>query len=166
VQAGGVAISVLAIILLVPPSPERAESLSCQRWVLVPGIFALSGGTRTAQKMIAALATVPAQSALALAWFGAAAVFSIGLMARTGWPTRCGEWMAGSLPGVANPGCMLCVLRALDEIPATLVFPALSCLSLSVTTAGALLFWRECPTRRAGLGIAVGLLAVLLVGAR
>jgi drug/metabolite transporter (DMT)-like permease len=166
VQAGGVAISVLAIILLMPPSAPRVESLSYWRWALVPGIFALSGGTRTAQKVIAALAAVPAQPALALIWFGAAAAFSIGLMARTGWPSRRGEWVTGSLLGAVNLGCMLCVLRALDEIPATLVFPALSCLSLVVTTAGALLFWRECPTRRAGLGIAVGLLAVLLVGAR
>lgn len=166
VQAGGVAISVLAIVLLMPSSAARVESLSYWRWVLVPGIFALSGGTRTAQKMIAALAAVPAQPALALVWFGAAAVFSIGLMARTGWPTRRGEWMTGALLGGVNLGAMLCVLRALDEIPATLVFPVLSCLSLTVTTVGALLFWRERPTRRAGLGIAIGILAVLLVGVR
>jgi drug/metabolite transporter (DMT)-like permease len=165
-QALGVAISVLAIVLLVPPSADRVERLSRWGWVLVPGIFALSGGTRTAQKMIATVAAVPGQTALALVWFGAAAVFSIGLMARTGWPTRRGEWMTGSLLGVVNLGCMLCLLRALDEIPSTIVFPALSCLSLAVTTGGAFLFWKERPTRRVGLGIAVGLLAVLLVGAR
>ncbi|MCJ7751569.1 MAG: DMT family transporter, partial [Armatimonadetes bacterium] len=165
VQALGVAVSVLAIVLLVPPSGERVESLSRWGWLLVPGIFALSGGTRAAQKMITVLAAGPGQSALALIWFGAAAVFSIGLMARTGWPTRRGEWLTGVCLGVVNLGCMVCLLRALSEIPATIVFPALSCLSLTLTTAGAFLFWKERPTRRVGLGIVIGLLAVLLVGA-
>jgi drug/metabolite transporter (DMT)-like permease len=164
-QALGVAISVLAIMLLVPPSGERAESLSRWGWLLVPGIFALSGGTRAAQKTIAVLAPGPGQSALALIWFGAAAVFSTGLMARTGWPTGRGEWLTGFCLGVVNLGCMVCLLRALGEVPATIVFPAVSCLSLTLTTAGAFLFWRERPTRRAGLGMAIGLLAVLLVGA-
>jgi drug/metabolite transporter (DMT)-like permease len=164
-QALGVAISVLAIVLLVPPSRERAESLSRWGWLLVPGIFALSGGTRAAQKMIATLTPGPGQLALALIWFGAAAVFSIGLMAHTGWPTRRGEWLAGLCLGVVNLGCMVCLLRALSHIPATIVFPAVSCLSLTVTAAGAFVFWRERPTRRVGLGMAIALLAVLLVGA-
>jgi drug/metabolite transporter (DMT)-like permease len=164
-QALGVAVSVLAIVLLVPPSGERVGSLSHWGWLLVPGIFALSGGTRAAQKTIAVLAPGPGQSALALIWFGAAAVFSTGLMARTGWPTRRGEWLAGLCLGVVNLGCMVCLLRALSEVPATIVFPAVSCLSLTLTTAGAFLFWKERPTRRVGLGMAIGLLAVLLVGA-
>jgi len=164
-QALGVAVSVLAIVLLVPRSGKRAEPLSRSGWLLVPGIFALSGGTRAAQKTIAVLVHAPGQPALALIWFGAAAVFSTGLMARTGWPTRRGEWLAGLCLGVVNLGSMVCLLRALSELPATIVFPAVSCLSLTLTTAGALLFWKERPTRRAGLGMAIGLLAVLLVGA-
>jgi len=164
-QAFGVAVSVLAIILLVPPSNERAESLSRWGWVLIPGIFALSGGTRAAQKMIAVFAAGPGQIELALIWFAAAAVFSIALLTRTRWPAHRGEWLAGALLGLVNLGAMLCVLRSLSEIPSTIVFPALSCLSLTVTTAGAFVFWKERPTRRAGLGIAIGLLAVILVGA-
>ena len=165
VQTLGVAVSVLAVVLLVPPSVERAESFPRWGWLLVPGIFALSGGTRAAQKMIAVLAPGPEQSALALIWFGAAAVFSTGLMARTGWPARRGEWLAGICLGAVNLGCLVCLLRALGEAPATIVFPALSCLSLTLTTAGAFIFWKERPTRRVGLGMGIGLLAVLLVGA-
>ncbi|MFB3881103.1 MAG: hypothetical protein ACE149_07555 [Armatimonadota bacterium] len=163
VQASGVAVSVLAIALLVPPRGERVGLPFSWGWLLVPGIFALSGGTRAAQKMIAVLAPGPGLLALALIWFGAGAVFSIGLLARTGWPTRRGEWLSGLCLGVVNLGSLVCLLRALGEIPATIVFPAVSCLSLTLTTAGAFLFWQERPTRRASLGMAVGILALLLV---
>ncbi len=147
VQAFGVAVSVLAIVLLVPPPGEKTGPLSRWGWLLVPGIFVLSGGTRAAQKMIAVLVPGPGQPALALIWFGAAAVFAIGLMACTSWPTRRGEWLAGLCLGMVNLASLVCLLRALGEIPATIVFPAVSCLSLTLTTAGAFLFWQERPSR-------------------
>ena len=165
-QGVGVAVSVLAIALLVPPSGRQADSRSRWGWLLAPGIFALSGATRAAQKAIAVLAPGPGQSELALVWFGAAAVLSAALMVGPGRPTRRGEWLTGSCLGVVNLGSLVCLLRALSGIPATIVFPAVSCLGLVLTVAGAFVFWRERPTRRGSLGMAVGLLAVLLVGAR
>ncbi|MFB3883175.1 MAG: EamA family transporter [Armatimonadota bacterium] len=163
-QLLGVAVSVLAIALLVPHSDGRTEPPSRWGWLLVPGIFALSGGTRTAQKMIAVSAAGPGELALAFVWFGAAALFSIALMTCTRWPAHRGEWLAGLCLGLVNLGSLLSLVRALTYIPATIAFPSLSCLGLAVTTAGAFIFWKERPTRRAGLGIAIGLLAVLLVG--
>jgi drug/metabolite transporter (DMT)-like permease len=165
-QAAGVAISLLAIVLLAPPPGERPVVLSGSAYLLVPGIFALSGGTRVAQKALTVLAPQGQQPALAVIWFGAAAIFSIGLLTLTGWPRRAGEWAAGLGLGLVNLGSLVFVLRTLDLIAATIVFPVISCLTLIVTSGGAFALWRERPTRRATLGIVVGLIAVVLVGTR
>jgi drug/metabolite transporter (DMT)-like permease len=165
-QALGLLIAVLAIALLAPPPQNGKTMLSSSAYLLVPGIFLLSAATRIAQKALTVLAPGTAQPALALIWFGAAALFSIGMMAVTGWPTRKGEWGAGVALGLVNLGSLAFTLRALSHLPATILFPALSCLALALTSAGGYVFWRERLTRRTTLGLVVGLAAVVLVGVR
>jgi drug/metabolite transporter (DMT)-like permease len=165
-QATGVVISVAAVLLLAPPGKEAGACFSRWAYLVVPGIFLVSGATRVAQKAITEIAPDGQHPALALIWFGTAAVFSLGMMGFTGWPTRAGEWVAGACLGCVNLGSLVYLLRALTLIPAVVAFPAYSSLTIILVTAAAFALWNERPGRRAGLGIVVGLLAVVLVNLR
>ena len=165
-QAVGVLISLLAIFLLAPPPGEAKATHSMWAYLLVPGIFLTSGGTKLAQKVLAMPGSGHEQFALASIWFSAAAIFSIGMLTITGWPKRAGEWFAGAALGLVNLGSLVFTIRTLMVLPATLVFPAISCLSLILISGGAYLFWRERLGKRASVGIIVGVLAVVLVSRR
>jgi drug/metabolite transporter (DMT)-like permease len=132
----------------------------------VPAIFLASGATRVAQKAIAEVAPSGQQPMLALIWFGAAAVSSVGMMGFTGWPTCMGEWLAGMLLGLVNLGSLVFLLQALTLIPAVIAFPAYSSLSLVLVSGVAFLLWNERPGWRGGAGILMGLISVALVNLR
>jgi len=163
VQAAGVLISVAAIVLLAPPGRKGGERLPRWAYLIVPAIFLASGATRVAQKAITEVAPSGQQPMLALIWFGAAAVSSVGMMSFTGWPTCVGEWVAGACLGLVNLGSLVFLLRALTLIPAVIAFPAYSSLSLILVSGAAFLLWNERPGWRGGLGILIGLLSVVLV---
>jgi drug/metabolite transporter (DMT)-like permease len=163
VQVAGVLISVAAIALLAPPGRKGGERLPRWTYLIVPAIFVASGATRVAQKAITEVAPSGQQPMLALIWFGAAAVSSVGMMSFTGWPTCAGEWLAGVCLGLVNLGSLVFLLRALTLIPAVIAFPAYSSLSLILVSSVAFLLWDERPGWRGGVGILAGLLSVALV---
>ena len=163
-QVVGIALSVLAILLLAPhnPGPVRLPWWAC---LVVPGIFLLSGGTRVAQKALTEIAPTSQQPALALLWFGAAGLASLAMYGFTGLPASPGEWATGACLGWVNLGSLVFFLRALKLIPGVVAFPAASCLSLALTSAAAVLVWRESLGRRGAFGILAALIAATLVRA-
>jgi drug/metabolite transporter (DMT)-like permease len=165
-QVLGVLAGVAAIVLLAPARENGRERVAIWAYLLIPTIFALSGASRLAQKAIAVFAPHGQQAALALIWFAAAAVSSVVMLARIGWPRRWGEWLAGAALGFVNLACLVFLLRTLSLLPAAIVFPVVSCLSLMLVSAGGFVWWGERLTRRGGLGLVAGLLAVVLVSVR
>ncbi len=165
-QAAGIVVSVTAVLLLTPPTETAATDFARWAYLVVPGIFLVSGATRVAQKAITELAPGGQQPALALIWFGTAGAFSLAMVRFTGRPTRVGEWVAGICLGCVNLGSLVFLLRALSFVPAVMVFPACSSLSIMLVSASAFLFWKERPGRRASLGILVGILSVVLISLR
>ena len=166
VQVLGVAVGVAAILLLAPPRGEGEGHASLWSYLLIPAIFTLSGASRVAQKAIAVYAPHGEQAALALIWFAAAAVSSVVMLTRIGWPRREGEWLAGLALGAANLACLVFLFRTLSLLPAAVVFPIVSCLSLVLISTGGFVWWGERLTRRGTMGLAAGLLAVVLVSMR
>ena len=166
VQATGVLFAVAAILLLAPPDGARATGISPWAYLVVPMIFLTSGATRVAQKAVTEFAPDAQQPALTLIWFATAAIFSLGMMQLTGWPTRAGEWIAGVCLGCANLGCLVFLLRALSLLPAVVAFPAFSSLSIVLVSATAFLLWHERHAWRACVGIVMGILSVVLIGLR
>jgi drug/metabolite transporter (DMT)-like permease len=82
---------------------------------------------------------------------------------RSGFPVP--EWPLGVGLGLANAAQLVCLLLALEALPALIVFPASSTLGLTANVVASLLLWRERPTRAAWLGMALATAAVLLLNA-
>ncbi len=82
---------------------------------------------------------------------------------KSGRRLRIRELAAGILAGIPNYFCSYFLLKALLELPATLVYPAFSVGSILLVTAAGALFFREKLSRRqlAGLGLILGALILL-----
>ncbi len=73
------------------------------------------------------------------------------------------DWAVGVPLGLVNAGQLVCLLLALRDLPAIVVFPVSSALGLVANVAVSLWLWRERPARSAWLGIALATVAVLLL---
>jgi multidrug transporter EmrE-like cation transporter len=74
-----------------------------------------------------------------------------------------GEWALGAILGVANLLQLLCLLLALRSLPAVVVFPVSAALGIVFNALASMLFWGERPAPRGWLGIALSVLAVVLL---
>ncbi|MGE5532011.1 MAG: hypothetical protein ACM3VW_07860 [Bacteroidota bacterium] len=81
------------------------------------------------------------------------------------WSRRCGwpELVWGMLLGVINLVTGLAVIRALDTLSGSVVFPVFAAVSLSLTAGAAAWLWKEVPGHRGRWGIAVATAAVVLI---
>ena len=69
----------------------------------------------------------------------------------------------GALVGLANAAQLEFLMRAMESLPAVIVFPVSSALSLVLTTIGSVWWWNERLSRGAALGLALALVATVLL---
>lgn len=74
-----------------------------------------------------------------------------------------GEWPLGLALGVVNMLQLVCLLLALQQLPGVVVFPVSASLGIVVNTFASMLFWKERPPLAGWLGIALAILAVILL---
>lgn len=74
------------------------------------------------------------------------------------------DMLRGGLLGLPNFFSSWFLLAALDQIPASIVFPATSAAGVALSALAAVLIWRERPGRAGWLGIGVAVVAVALMG--
>lgn len=84
------------------------------------------------------------------------------------WSRRCGwrELIWGVPLGIINLVTGLAVIKALDTLSGSVVFPVFAAVSLSLTTGAAAWLWKEIPGRRGRWGIVVATAAVILINVR
>lgn len=82
-----------------------------------------------------------------------------------GWSRRCSrqEIMIGVPLGLINFVTGYALIVALDTLKGTLVFPVFAAMGLALTTGFAAWAWREVPGRLGQVGIAIALVAVILI---
>jgi drug/metabolite transporter (DMT)-like permease len=72
----------------------------------------------------------------------------------------------GALVGAVNIGQIWVLLPALAQVPGALAFPLAAAGGLALATLGAHFLWHERVGRRAGIGIALAMLAAALANVR
>ncbi len=72
-------------------------------------------------------------------------------------------WPVGSLIGLSNLFQLQAVLKALSVLPAIVVFPVTSALTVSLNAVLAVRFWQERLNTRALVGIALAILSAILL---
>jgi len=163
VQVVGIALVFAAFPLLaIHRNGGRAEAW----WVYtvqVALLFVLTGTNLLCQKVFAAQDD-PAQGWVYLTiLFGVAAIGAIVPLVAARRPPDRGDWGYGLALGITNVLANILVLWALAQLPATLVFPVASGAGVVLTTLAAAVFWRESLSRQMLAGIAVALVAVVLI---
>lgn len=181
-----VLIPVLVTIIAWGERPRAIEGFGALLALLAMPLLSLDrtteGGklTRRQVPLLLALFATNGSGLLTSAWFhstGLEAERSIyfGLLFTTAaavsvliwliWSRRCGwrEFVSAIPLGILNYLTGIMVIRALDTLPGTLVFPLFAAMGLALTTGIAAWAWQEKPGRLGQIGIAVALLAVVLI---
>jgi drug/metabolite transporter (DMT)-like permease len=78
-------------------------------------------------------------------------------------PLRRADWVLGAAIGLPNAAQLEFLLRALETVPAIIVFPVSSALSLLLNALAAVLWWGERLDRPTSLGLALALAATVLL---
>lgn len=175
-QSAGIAVTLLALPIL---SASSAVSLPGQKQGLSLPLFWLFLSAGTSQVMMKEFSVVSPPTDLPLycaALFTASTLSTllwIGLTGDTGRPRGDGELAAprrwtsegvlGVVLGSVNLLQLVCLLLALQALPALVVFPASAALGILSNAAASLVIWKERPRAAGWLGIALAVVAVLLL---
>jgi drug/metabolite transporter (DMT)-like permease len=95
--------------------------------------------------------------------FGTATVGGALVMVVRREPLRRADLVLGAAVGLPNAAQLECLLRAMETVPAIIVFPVSSALSLVLNAVAALLWWGERLDRSTALGLALALAATVLL---
>lgn len=174
-QWAGVALAVLALPLLSFNSAIQAPELKRTRPSALPGWLFLS--TSISQLMMKEFSATRPDAELPLysaALFVAACLATVAWVRLTGATGRARdvparpvpEWPVGLALGAANVLQVICLMMALDRLPAVVVFPASASLGILVNAGASLLLWKERPNRAGWAGISAAALAVVMLTLR
>ncbi|GIX06966.1 MAG: hypothetical protein KatS3mg115_1369 [Candidatus Poribacteria bacterium] len=158
----GLAVAIPSLLLL-DAQPGLLREITRQlRWRLL-GFFTMVGTVRLVAKAFAE-AAVPAQKVFYV-WtvYAVAGLLSIPLLLRMGIRPRRAELGWGAFVGACNALQMFFLLTALEQLPGILVFPISACGTLLVTATVTVGLMGERPTRRIYAGLALSVVAVLLL---
>ena len=163
VQVVGIAVVFAAFPLLaIDRNGRRAEAW----WIYtvqVALLFVFTGTNLLCQKVFAA------QDDPAQRWLFLTVLFSVATLGSIVPPAAArrspgrGDWGHGFALGTTNVLANFLVLMALSQLPATVVFPVASGAGVVLTTLAAVVFWRESLSRQMLAGMAVALVAVVLI---
>jgi drug/metabolite transporter (DMT)-like permease len=179
VQALGIALAAVALPILSATSAVRSEGETRRAfdWLILV-LFLSTGVSQVLMKEFSATRPPEDLPVYSAALFAAATVFTVLWMAFAdpkGPPERApraagswatSEWALGTALGGANVLQLVFLLLALEALPAVVVFPVSAVLGVVFNVLASMLFWRERPRPAAWLGIALAVLAVVLLQVR
>lgn len=175
-QTAGIALALLSLILIaVKPakqtktveekkeSSEKSKSSTWTATLILGGFFILCGLSRVAQEAFKHVSPETQKPTFLLAAFLVTAVPSTILLL---WRRRrilAEEAVIGIMMGVANGSQVWFTLKALDLMPGFIFFPVSSAGAIIFTMFCAVLFLEERISRRALIGIAIAVVALVMM---
>ncbi|MEN6305752.1 MAG: DMT family transporter [Armatimonadia bacterium] len=162
-EAMGGALALMAMPFLSLDRGQGGTHLTPRQVWFLLGLFVTNGSCLLTSKWFHTTGLSAERPIYFAILFGAAAIVS--LVAWTGWSRRCTWQEVGTgIPlGVINLVTSYAVLMALDTLSGTIVFPVFAAMGLALTTGVAAWLWRETPGRLGQVGIAIALVAVVLI---
>ncbi len=161
IQAVGIILALLALPMLSLDKGVNHEPLTARRIMVLLGLFVSNGMTLLMMKAFQETGFVAARSIYL------AMVFSIGaLVCGVAWlrtrtsPLGWTEVKWGVLLGISNAATNILIFYTLDVLLASVMFPILAAVGLSLTTVFAAVMWREIPGRLGWMGIVIAVVAV------
>jgi drug/metabolite transporter (DMT)-like permease len=177
VQWVGIGLTLLALPVLASTSAVAARK-SRRFSPLTSLLFLSTGGSQVVMKEFSATCPSVQLPLYSAALFVAATASTYGWIAATGDTGRpreiphrpegrqLSEWTLGLALGLANTLQLVCHLEALRVLPAVVVFPVSASLGIVFNAAASVLLWKEHPRRSGWLGIALAIVAVILLSRR
>lgn len=162
-EAMGGALALMAMPFLSLDRGEGGARLTPRQTLFLLGLFVTNGACLLTSKWFHSTGLTAERPMYFVILFAAAATAS--LVAWLGWSRRC-TWRevgTGILLGLINLVTSYAIIVALDTLPGTIVFPVFAALGLTLTTGAAAWLWREIPGRLGQVGIAIALVAVVLI---
>ncbi len=164
-QAGGTVLAVAALWLMSLSRTALDEAVLGRRIaILAVAIFLISGGAMLSLKGFQMTDLPTERDAFFLILFGAGSAVTC-----TAWALRSravgrGEWLSGIALGLITGSNNRFLLLALEELPASVVFPMATPLVLVFTTLFASFVWREPLGRLGTIGMSLAVIATVLIG--
>ena len=171
IQITGIALALLSL-LLIAVKPKTAESAATENhstdhnWkplLILFVFFLLCGFSRIAQEAFKYESGIDQKPTFLLAAFTAAGIPSLILLIYRHRPILKMEWVVGIVMGLSNGLQTYFILKSLDFIPGYIAFPLSSAGGIVFTTAVATLMLGEKLQRQAYIGIAISVVALVLL---
>lgn len=163
VQSWGIVLALLALPLLSLDKGVSDEPLTLRRMAMLLGLFLSNGMCLLLLKWYQTTGTSGGR------FIYLATVFTVsGLIVGLAWARaknrRLGkaEIVWGTWLGISNAVTNILIFMTLDVLLASVMFPILAAVGLSLTTIFAAVFWREIPGKLGWAGIAAAVVAVVL----
>jgi len=163
-QVFGLGLFCLAAPLLVNLKNSHADQLPAARSVMMlTFLFIVTGLCGVATKRFDGIGTPEERELFLFLLFGTTAAVSAGLLLRGRILPTVGELRLGVFLGLSNVLGNFFLLLALRDLGGTIVFPVASAGTIIITTALAILCWKEAVSRKGLWGIAVSSAAVVFL---
>jgi drug/metabolite transporter (DMT)-like permease len=163
VQSWGIMLALLALPLLSLDKGVSDQPLTLQRMGMLLGLFVCNGMALLLLKWYQTTGTAAGR------FIYLATVFTVsGLIVGLVWARAQHRWLGkaelvwGTWLGLSNAITNILIFMTLDVLLASVMFPILAAVGLSLTTILAAVFWREIPGKLGWAGITLAVVAVVL----
>ena len=163
IQGIGIGLAVVSLILLGIRRAERENKIDIKGLLLTCALFLSNGGCNMAIRIFHQIETEIERTQFFCILFGVAAVVSIAVLLfdRGGASKR--DIIPGIVLGLCNSSIGVLILVAMQSLPSIIVFPFNSSVGLVLTTLIAVGIWKEKISRTGYMGLAVSLIAAVLM---
>ncbi|HCU37882.1 MAG TPA: hypothetical protein DGT21_21325 [Armatimonadetes bacterium] len=163
VKQAGIVLALLALPMLSLDGGANSAPLTRRNLVILLGLFLTNGTCLLMGKWFQSTGLVAERPLyLAIVYSTAALVFIAALPLLPKARFGAAELRWGALIGLCNCAANILMLYTLDLFLASVVFPIIAAVNLSLATIFAAVTWREIPGRLGWTGICVAVLAVIL----
>ena len=159
----GMAAAVAALVLLSMGRALPRERKSMRFSPLLLLLFIVTGISGITMKAFHEYAPPQDLPGFMVVLFGTATLGGALAMVVRREPLRWADWALGAAVGLPNAAQLEFLLRAMATVPAIVVFPVSSALSLLLNAVAAILWWGERLDRPTALGLALALAATVLL---
>jgi len=165
-QFSGIALALLALPLLTSHPGDKSVKLIGPTWVWLLSIFVVGSGGPLAAKAFQETSIPEAKPLLLTVWFAAALLCClIALVSQRVLP-RWRDFPPGLVLGALNVLINLLLLGALERLPGAVVFPVSSAGGVLLATVSSAFLWRERLGRVALSGVAISVIALVLINSQ
>jgi drug/metabolite transporter (DMT)-like permease len=171
IQIAGIGLALVSLLMIaVKPKTDKAIETGPEKdtedWKqsgLLVGFFLLCGMSRIAQETFKYESVIDQKPTFLLTAFIVAGIPSLILLVYRFRPILKMEWVIGVIMGLSNGLQTFLILKSLDFIPGYIVFPLSSAGGIVFTTMVATLLLNERLRNRAYIGIAISVVALILL---